>query len=71
LINLIFVRMFYKELKITSFDPALATTMGINANGMQYTLMTLVAATTIAAFESVGSILVIAMLIVPAPPPIC
>lgn len=65
LFNLAFVVLFYKELKITSFDPALATTMGINANLMHYVLMTLVAATTIAAFESVGSILVIAMLIVP------
>ncbi|MGD8845284.1 MAG: iron chelate uptake ABC transporter family permease subunit [Desulfobacteraceae bacterium] len=65
LINLIFVILFFKELKITSFDSALATTIGINANLMQYVLMTLVAATTIAAFESVGSILVIAMLIVP------
>jgi len=65
LINLFFVILFFKELKITSFDPALATTIGINANVMQYILMTLVAATTIAAFESVGSILVIAMLIVP------
>ncbi len=64
-INLLFVTLFFKELKITSFDPALATTIGINANLMQYILMTLVAATTIAAFESVGSILVIAMLIVP------
>lgn len=65
LLNLTFVIVFFKELKITSFDPALATTMGINANVMHYALMTLVAATTIAAFESVGSILVIAMLIVP------
>jgi manganese/zinc/iron transport system permease protein len=65
LINLAFVVLFFKELKITSFDPALATTMGINANLMHYALMALVAATTIAAFESVGSILVIAMLIVP------
>jgi manganese/zinc/iron transport system permease protein len=65
LLNTLFVSAFYKELKITSFDPALATTMGINANLMHYVLMTLVAATTIAAFESVGSILVIAMLIVP------
>ncbi len=63
--NLIFVLVFYKELKITSFDPALATTIGINADLLHYVLMTLVAATTIAAFESVGSILVIAMLIVP------
>lgn len=65
LLNLLFVIVLFKELKITSFDPALATTMGINANLMHYALMTLVAATTIAAFESVGSILVIAMLIVP------
>jgi manganese/zinc/iron transport system permease protein len=65
LVNVAFVLAFYKELKITSFDPALATTIGINANGMHYLLMVLVAATTIAAFESVGSILVIAMLIVP------
>ena len=65
-VNLLFVLVFYKELKLTSFDPALATTLGINAGAMHYVLMTLVAATTIAAFESVGSILVIAMLIVPA-----
>jgi manganese/zinc/iron transport system permease protein len=65
LLNLAFVIVFFKELKITSFDPALATTMGFNANLLHYVLMTLVAATTIAAFESVGSILVIAMLIVP------
>ena len=65
LFNLAFVLVFYKELKITSFDPALATTIGINADILHYALMTLVAATTIAAFESVGSILVIAMLIVP------
>jgi manganese/zinc/iron transport system permease protein len=66
LLNGIFIIIFYKELKITTFDPALATTMGINANVMHYALMTIVAATTVAAFESVGSILVIAMLIVPA-----
>jgi manganese/zinc/iron transport system permease protein len=65
LVNLLFVGVLYKELKITSFDPDLATTMGINAGLMHYVLMALVAATTIAAFESVGSILVIAMLIVP------
>jgi manganese/zinc/iron transport system permease protein len=63
--NVVFVTLFFKELRITAFDPNLATTMGINANLMHYGLMTLVAATTVAAFESVGSILVIAMLIVP------
>lgn len=58
--------LFYKELKITSFDPDLATTLGISARLFHYGLMTLVAVACVAAFEAVGSILVIAMLIVPA-----
>lgn len=66
LVNVFVVGMFYKEFKITSFDPALATTLGINAPVMHYLLMTLVAMTTVASFEAIGSILVIAMLIVPA-----
>ena len=65
-VNALVVTLLYKEFKITSFDPALATTLGINANLMHYLLMTLVAITTVASFEAIGSILVIAMLIVPA-----
>jgi manganese/zinc/iron transport system permease protein len=65
LINLACVMAFFKELRIVCFDSALATTMGINANLIHYLLMTLVAVTTVAAFEAVGSIIVIAMLIVP------
>ena len=65
-LNGLFVVLFFKELRISSFDPELASSMGINANLMHYLLMTLVAITTVAAFESVGSIIVIAMLIVPA-----
>jgi manganese/zinc/iron transport system permease protein len=65
LVNILFVLLFFKELRVTAFDPALATSMGIHAETMHYALMTLVAATVVAAFESVGSILVIAMLIVP------
>lgn len=65
-LNASFVVLFFKELRIASFDSELATTMGISANVMHYLLMTLVAVTTVAAFEAVGSIIVIAMLIVPA-----
>ena len=65
-LNIGFITVFFKELRISSFDPELATTLGINANLMHYLLMTLVALTTVAAFEVVGSIIVIAMLIVPA-----
>lgn len=65
LVNGLIIGAMYKEFKISSFDPALATTQGINAKFMHYLLMTMTAATTVAAFETVGSILVIAMLIVP------
>jgi len=63
--NILFVLLLFKELRISSFDPELATTVGVNATLMHYLLMTVVAITTVAAFESVGSIIVIAMLIVP------
>jgi len=66
LINLAFTIAFFKELRITSFDAPLATTLGLNARVMHYALMTVTAVTTVASFETVGSILVIAMLIVPA-----
>jgi manganese/zinc/iron transport system permease protein len=66
LINLAVVVFLYKELKLTSFDPALASTQGINASLMHYLLMTLVAVTAVASFESVGNILVVAMFVVPA-----
>ncbi|MFW5845392.1 MAG: metal ABC transporter permease [Planctomycetota bacterium] len=62
----LFVLLFFKELRITAFDPDLATAQGIHAGVMHYALMILVAAATVASFEAVGSILVIAMLIAPA-----
>jgi ABC-type Mn2+/Zn2+ transport system permease subunit len=64
--TLLFVFVFWKELKISSFDPELATSMGINAALMHYLLMGMVASTTVASMQAVGAILVIAMLIVPA-----
>lgn len=65
-INLLLVVLFYKELRICAFDPALATSLGIHARTIHYALMALTAGTVVAAFESVGVILVIAMLIAPA-----
>ena len=65
ILNLLFVLLFYKELKISSFDPSLAMTLGINATIVHYLLMGAVSFTTVASFESVGAILVVAMMIVP------
>lgn len=61
-----FVIAFYKELRISSFDPELATSLGFRASWISSALLVLIAAATVASFEAVGSILVIAMLICPA-----
>lgn len=62
----LFVTVFFKELRISAFDPALATSLGIHAGAMHVALMVVVAGAVVASFEAVGSILVIAMLICPA-----
>jgi manganese/zinc/iron transport system permease protein len=64
-INAVFVLAFFKELKLSSFDPVLATTSGFSAGLIHYLLMMLVAITAVASFESVGNILVVAMFVVP------
>jgi ABC-type Mn2+/Zn2+ transport system permease subunit len=66
LVNLLVLGLLWKEFKLSSFDPALATTLGFRSNLLHYLLMGLVSLTTVGSFEAVGSILVIAMLIVPA-----
>lgn len=63
---LLAVALFFKELRIATFDPGLATALGFRAGVIQAGLMSLVAAATVASFEAVGSILVVAMLICPA-----
>ena len=65
LLNLVMVTLFYKELKLTTFDPALAAALGFAPTLVHYLLMTLVSITVVGAFESVGAILVVAMLVVP------
>lgn len=64
--NLIFVTLFFKELKVVTFDPILAITMGFSPTIIYYLLMSMVSVTVVGAFDSVGSVLVIAFMIVPA-----
>lgn len=56
---------FYKELLVSSFDSGLAASLGVNATVMHYALMSMLSVVVVSAFESVGAILVIAMLILP------
>ncbi len=65
-IVLLVVIGFYKELFITTFDPSFATSIGIANKKWHYLLMGLISLTTVASFESVGAVLVVAFLISPA-----
>lgn len=66
IVLILLVMVFYKELLLTSFDPALARSMGVNAGFWHYALMTALSIVVVSSFEAVGAILAVAMLIVPA-----
>ena len=66
LINAAFIAVFYRKLKISSFDPVYAGVAGIAGTGLYYVFMALVSFTAVSAFESVGAILAIAFFISPA-----
>ena len=65
LINLGFILLCYKELFITNFDPAFARSIRIRTGLWHYLLMGATSFTTVAAFEVVGAILVVALLVAP------
>ncbi len=62
---ILLIVMFYKELLVSAFDPGLAKSLGVNPSVMHYGLMAMLSIVVVSAFESVGAILVIAMLILP------
>ncbi|WP_136482471.1 metal ABC transporter permease [Cognatitamlana onchidii] len=57
---------FFKELKISTFDAGLAASLGFSPIGIHYGLMTMSSITTVGAFDAVGAILVVALMIAPA-----
>ncbi|MFM8468813.1 MAG: metal ABC transporter permease [Limisphaerales bacterium] len=65
LVLAVLVVAFYKELLVSSFDPALAVSLGINSTIVHYALMAALSVVVVSAFEAVGAILVVAMLILP------
>ncbi len=60
------VYLFYKELLVSSFDPIMAEAYGLPNKMIHYFLMTLLTLVTVASLQTVGIILVVAMLITPA-----
>ena len=65
-VNLAFISLFYKELKLATFDAGLAAALGFAPALIHYGLMALVSVTAVGAFDAVGSILVVALMITPA-----
>ena len=63
--TLLLILVFYKELLVTSFDSGLSSSLGINSTVVHYALMGMLSVIIVSAFEAVGAILVIAMLILP------
>ena len=63
---LIVIILFFKELLITSYDPQMAKAMGMKVNFYHYLLMILLTLVSVTAMQSVGTILIVAMLITPA-----
>ncbi len=66
LLNLLMVLIGFERFKLVAFHPALAVSLGVNVVFWHYLLMTMVSLTTVASFDAVGAILVVALLVIPA-----
>jgi manganese/zinc/iron transport system permease protein len=64
-INVGFIALLFKELKVTTFDPALAAALGFTPALLHYALMGIVSVTAVGAFDAVGAVLVVALMIAP------
>lgn len=65
-ITIVLLVAFFKELKLSTFDTGLAASLGFPPIIMHYGLMTTASVTTVGAFDAVGAILVVALMIAPA-----
>ncbi|ABU57813.1 iron chelate uptake ABC transporter family permease subunit [Roseiflexus castenholzii] len=63
--SLLLLILFYKELKLATFDAALAATLGFMPTALHYGLMSVVSLTAVGAFNAVGSVLVVALMVAP------
>ena len=64
--NILFIGLLYKELKLATFDAGLAAALGFTPVILHYSLMGMVSITAVGAFDAVGSILVVALMVGPA-----
>jgi manganese/zinc/iron transport system permease protein len=64
-LNLAFITALFKELQLATFDPALGQALGFPPGRLHYALMALVSITAVGAFDAVGSVLVVALMVAP------
>jgi manganese/zinc/iron transport system permease protein len=64
-LNLVLIGLAWKELKLATVDPGLAALLGFSPIAIHYSLMAMVSITAVGAFDAVGSILVVALMIAP------
>lgn len=65
IVNLLFITLFFKELKLATFDRGLARAMGFAPGVLYYALLGLTSATAVTAFDAVGAVMFVAFAIVP------
>jgi manganese/zinc/iron transport system permease protein len=65
ILNIFFIIIFWKELKLTGFNPEYAILVGFSPTIVNFTLMGLVSLTVITVFQVAGVVMVIALLIIP------
>jgi len=65
IVNALFVVLWFRPLRTATFDPQLASSLGLSPRSLHYALATLVAVTSVCSFEAVGNVLVVTMFIVP------
>ncbi len=66
LVSLSLLIIFFKELKVSTFDSGLAAALGFSPSILHYGLMSMASITTVGAFDAVGAVLVVALMIAPA-----
>lgn len=64
-LNLVVILLAWKEFKVATIDPSLGALLGFPPAAIHYSLMALVSVTAVGAFDAVGSILVVALMIAP------
>ena len=66
MITITLLILFFKELKVSTFDKGLSASLGFSPAIIHYGLMSVSSVTTVGAFDAVGAILVVALMIAPA-----